>query len=356
MTGLKWQGDKLLVLDQTLLPGTEEWVSCSGADDVAKCIVSMKVRGAPAIGAAAAFGVALEAAEAYRQVSEHTAAQMYPQLEEAIVRLGKTRPTAVNLFWALDRMSNALAECRSSEATGEQVVTTLRAVAAAIAAEDVQVNRAIGRHGLDLFRGPVSVLTHCNTGSLATVEYGTALGVIRALHEQGWINNVYVDETRPFLQGARLTAYELGLEGISHTLITDSMAGHFMKEGSVNAVLVGADRIAANGDTANKIGTYSLAVLCHHHGIPFYVAAPTSTFDLSTPSGESIPIEYRDDREVLEWLGKRSAPARTSGINPAFDVTPAELIEGIITEHGVIYLPDKQRIANFFREVGGDES
>lgn len=356
MTGLKWQGDRLLVLDQTLLPGTEEWVSCLGADDVAKCIVSMKVRGAPAIGAAAAFGVALEAVEAYRQVSEHAAAQMYPQLEDAMVRLGKTRPTAVNLFWALDRMRKALAECRGTEATGEQVVATLRFAAEAIAAEDIQVNRAIGRHGLNLFRGPVSVLTHCNTGSLATVEYGTALGVIRALHEHGWMKKVYVDETRPFLQGARLTAYELGLEGISHALITDSMAGHFMKEGSVDAVLVGADRIAANGDTANKIGTYSLAVLCHHHGIPFYVAAPTSTFDLFTPSGESIPIEYRDDREVLEWLGQRSAPTTTSGINPAFDVTPAELIEGIITEHGVIYLPDRQRIANFFREVGGDES
>jgi methylthioribose-1-phosphate isomerase len=356
LTGLKWQRDRLLVLDQTLLPGTEQWIACTRADEVADCILEMKVRGAPAIGAAAAFGVALEAIHAHQESPDHSSAKLYPQIENAIAHLGHTRPTAVNLFYALDRMKQTLAKCQQTEATPAQVVDTLTDIAEAIAAEDVKVNRAIGQYGLGLFRGPVSILTHCNTGSLATVEYGTALGVIRALHQQGWIKNVYVDETRPFLQGARLTAYELGLEGIAHSLITDSMAGHFMKQGVVDAVLVGADRIAANGDTANKIGTYSLAVLCHHHGIPFYVAAPTSTFDLATPTGDGIPIEYRDAQEVLEWLGQRSAPEGTSGLNPAFDVTPADLIEGIITEHGVIHLPDKQQIETFFQEARGEES
>lgn len=357
MTGLRWTGDALLVLDQTLLPTVEEWISCRTALEVADCIVSMKVRGAPAIGAAAAYGVALAAAslcDGPAIVENET----YDALYRAVDSLAKTRPTAVNLFWALDRMKRTIEECRQIDATMQQLADTLRDVAVAIAAEDVQVNRAIGTHGAGLFRGSVSVLTHCNTGSLATVEYGTALGVIRALFERNWIQQVLVDETRPFLQGARLTAYELGAEGIPHKLITDSMAGHFMKMGQVDAVIVGADRIAANGDTANKIGTYSLAVLCQYHGIPFYVAAPTSTFDRSTVSGDDIPIEYRHEREVLEWMGQRSAPGNTEALNPAFDVTPSELISAIVTELGVIHLPTKERIEAFFeeQEKGGTSS
>ncbi|KPV44852.1 S-methyl-5-thioribose-1-phosphate isomerase [Alicyclobacillus ferrooxydans] len=353
MTGLQWNGDELLVLDQTLLPGKSEWVRCTTADAVADCIVSMKVRGAPAIGAAAAFGVAVEARRLITEHADLKPSELTAKLKDTVERLGKTRPTAVNLFWALDRMAKSLQECTATGCTNAQIAAALREIAEAIARDDVAVNRAIGRYGMSLFHGPVSLLTHCNTGSLATVEYGTALGVIRALHEQGWVKQVWVDETRPFLQGARLTAYELGEEGITHTLITDSMAGHFMKMGEVDAVIVGADRIAANGDTANKIGTYSLAVLCQHHGIPFYVAAPLSTFDLQTRFGGDIPIEYRNEREVLEWMGQRTAPEGTAGMNPAFDVTPAELISAIITEQGVIHVPDRERIERFWAEQGG---
>jgi methylthioribose-1-phosphate isomerase len=226
----------------------------------------------------------------------------------------------------------------------ETLVQNLVREAEQIAAEDVATNRAIGRHGAALFDRPVQILTHCNTGSLATVDYGTALGVIRALHEQGKLIHVWVDETRPFLQGARLTAYELNREGIPHTLVTDNMAAHFMKLGKVDAVLVGADRIALNGDTANKIGTYGLAVLCAYHNIPFYVAAPLSTFDAKLESGDQIPIEERSTREVTSISGTEIAPKGTAAAHPAFDVTPHELITGIITERGVIHRPDANSV------------
>jgi methylthioribose-1-phosphate isomerase len=334
---LRWHDNVLELLDQTALPQSEVWVTCRNADEVARAIVEMKVRGAPAIGAAAAYGVALEA---LRQ-QELDMASFRNELDAALSRLAATRPTAVNLFWAIERMRNTL---HAPAPDVDTLVQNLVREAEQIAAEDVATNRAIGRHGAALFDRPVQILTHCNTGSLATVDYGTALGVIRALHEQGKLVHVWVDETRPFLQGARLTAYELNREGIPHTLVTDNMAAHFMKLGKVDAVLVGADRIALNGDTANKIGTYGLAVLCAFHNIPFYVAAPLSTFDAKLETGEHIPIEERSTVEVTSIAGTEIAPKGTTAAHPAFDVTPHELITGIITERGVIHRPDANSV------------
>jgi methylthioribose-1-phosphate isomerase len=327
----------LLLLDQTLLPRTETWLTCQTSEDVADAIIAMKVRGAPAIGAAAAFAIALEA----KRLQNMDMDAFRASISNSLRRLGETRPTAVNLFWAIERMRATLHEAVGSV---EDVAGRLVKEAEHIADEDIQTNRHIGKHGADLFTAPVNILTHCNTGSLATVEYGTALGVIRSLHESGKLKHVWVDETRPYLQGARLTAYELTEDGIDHTLITDSMAGHFMKLGEVDAVIVGADRIAANGDTANKIGTYTLAVLCHYHQIPFYVAAPSSTFDLKITSGTEIPIEQRNSDEVLRLQGVAIAPIQTIAAHPAFDVTPHSLIRGIITEHGVIHYPNIQSV------------
>jgi methylthioribose-1-phosphate isomerase len=334
---LRWHDNVLELLDQTALPQSEVWITCRSAEDVARAIVEMKVRGAPAIGAAAAYGVALEALS-----QKHLdMATIRAVLDAALSRLAATRPTAVNLFWAIERMRNTLHAPAPDVAT---LVQNLVSEAEQIAAEDVATNRAIGRHGAALFDEPVQILTHCNTGSLATVDYGTALGVIRALHEHGNLVHVWVDETRPFLQGARLTAYELNREQIPHTLITDNMAAHFMKLGKVDAVLVGADRIALNGDTANKIGTYGLAVLCAYHNIPFYVAAPLSTFDAKLETGDEIPIEERSTVEVTSIAGKEIAPHGTKAAHPAFDVTPHTLITGIITERGVIHRPDATRV------------
>ncbi len=312
---IRWHGDRLELLDQRLLPDQTVYVTCRTAAEVAQAIKDMVVRGAPAIGCAAAFGVVL---------SKGT-----PQSYEI---LAKSRPTAVNLFWALERMKKA---------------TDLKSEAEAIFAEDLAANRALGKLGAELLPQGARVMTHCNAGALATAGYGTALGVVRAAKEKHI--SVVACETRPYLQGARLTAYEMVQEGIPVTLVTDSMAGHLMSRGEIDAVIVGADRIAANGDVANKIGTYSLAVLAKRHGIPFYVAAPLSTFDLAIPDGSHIPIEERPAGEVTGYRGTRWAPEGVSVRNPAFDVTPAELVTGIICEKGVVLSPDRERLETLLK-------
>lgn len=318
------------MIDQRRLPSEEMIHRYSTVAEVAEAIRAMVIRGAPAIGIAAAMGYVL-AARAQEEITVE-------RLREARASLAATRPTAVNLFWALERMDQhtaSLSGCDRSTA-----LASLHAEALAIHEEDIGLNRAMGQHGLSLFpEDTLNILTHCNTGSLATGGLGTALGVIHACHSAGKAVHVWVDETRPYLQGARLTAWECLKEGIPATLITDSMAGFFMQRGKVDAVIVGADRVAANGDAANKIGTYSLAVLCKHHGIPFYVAAPTSTLDLSTPHGDDIPIEERSAEEVREIKGVSIAPAGIPVRHPAFDVTPAALISGIVTEQGVARAP-----------------
>ncbi len=311
---IRWKGNRLELLDQRLLPGKISYVKCTSAAQVAKAIKDMVVRGAPAIGCAAAFGVVLGKGSA-----------------SSFEILAKSRPTAVNLFWALDRMRKA---------------KDLEAEAKAIYDEDLAANRAMGKLGAELIPSSARVMTHCNAGALATAGYGTALGVIRSSRKK--ITNVIVNETRPYLQGARLTAWELVQEGIPCTLITDSMAGHLMSRGEVDVIVVGADRIAANGDTANKIGTYPLAVLAKRHGIPFYVVAPLSTFDLKISSGKEIPIEERPAGEVTGYRATRWAPDGVSVRNPAFDVTPAELITGIVCEKGVILAPDREQIRKLF--------
>jgi methylthioribose-1-phosphate isomerase len=330
---IRWDGDRLLLLDQTALPSEERTREYTRWQDVAEAIRSLVVRGAPAIGCAAAFGLTLAA----RQSSARDADGFLSDLEDAAKGLAATRPTAVNLFWALDRMRTvARAERGLSLADLRQ---RLLAEAQAILEEDVAGNRALGAHGASLVPEHARILTHCNAGALATAGYGTAVGVIRAAHERGRVAMVWVDETRPVMQGSRLTAWEMVKEGIPHRLISDVAAGFVMKRGEVDLVVTGADRIAANGDTANKIGTYSVAVLARHHGIPFYVAAPFSTIDASIPSGAAIPIEERDGNEVRRTAGRQTAPAETPVYNPAFDVTPAELIAGIITERGVFRFP-----------------
>lgn len=328
------QQQAAVLIDQTRLPGETVWVVCRTADDVADAIRSMRIRGAPAIGVAAAYGLALGA----RAYAAEDAAGFLEHVDGIARMLLETRPTAVNLRWSLER-GTALAH-RVAPAEGvARTQAALLDLADTMADEDVAVNRRMGAFGSTLLSDPASVLTHCNTGALATVDYGTALGVIRAAHESGKRIHVWVDETRPFLQGARLTAWELMQLQIPMTLITDSMAGHFMQRGQVDAVLVGADRIAANGDTANKIGTYSLGVLAHEHDIPFYVVAPTSTIDLSLPTGAAIPIEERSPSEVVNIAGRTIAPRGVRAAHPAFDVTPARLITAIVTEQGVLRAP-----------------
>lgn len=321
------------LIDQRRLPLEFTVLECRDYRQVAEAIRTLAVRGAPAIGVAAAAGLALAA----RELAERPAAEFWSGLEAAAEHLRQTRPTAVNLFWAIDR---AMAFARSlGDAPPAQVAQDLHAYTVRLAEEDVSTNRRMAELGRELIRDGDGVLTHCNTGSLATVDWGTALGVIRAAHEQGKRIHLYVDETRPVLQGARLTAWEALQYGIPATLITDNMAGHFMRLGKIQICFVGADRIAANGDTANKIGTYSVAVLAREHGIPFYVVAPTSTVDLSIPSGEQIPIEERKHEEVTHIGGVQVAPTGIGVANPAFDVTPARYITGIITEQGIIYPP-----------------
>ena len=328
------------LIDQTALPGALRTIDCRDAIDVREAIRTMKVRGAPAIGVAAAYGMALPALT-YRGTHPSS---LLGSLQETAGRMKEARPTAVNLAWAVDRML-AVAERYllnagdlDSDLPREAAQALLRE-AHAIAEEDVAMCRQMGAHGAALIPESASILTHCNTGSLATVEYGTALGVIRAAAEAGKQLHVYVDETRPFLQGARLTAWELQQEGIPQTLISDNMAGHFIMRGAVDLVIVGADRIAANGDVANKIGTYTLAVLCKENGLPFYVAAPTSTIDLSLGSGDEITIEERSSDEVTHLAGHRIAPEGVHAAHPAFDVTPNRYVTAIITEQGVHRAP-----------------
>ena len=333
ITPLRWAGDRLILVDQTRLPVKEVERSCATWPEVADAIRTLVVRGAPAIGVAAAFGVALAA----RRSGARDFEGLLADLEEAIKGLGATRPTAVNLFWALERMRRFILAGRGKPL--DEVRAGLLVEAQAILDEDLAANRAIGAHGAALVPANARILTHCNAGALATAGYGTALGVIRAAHAQGKVALVWVDETRPVLQGSRLTAWELVKEGIPHRLISDVAAASVMKSGEVDLVVTGADRIAANGDTANKIGTYGVAVLARHHGIPFYVAAPFSTIDPAIASGAAIVIEERDPAEVRSLGGRQTAPVESPVYNPAFDVTPAEMIAAIITERGVYRPP-----------------
>jgi len=324
------EGGELRMLDQRLLPGDEAWLRLSRAPEIAVAIRDMAVRGAPAIGVAAAYGAAFS-------LRSGRSTPMAERFATARRLLASTRPTAVNLFWALERMQQRFE--REAGAGDAAVEAALVEEADAIAAEDIEACRAIGRHGAELLRGERAVLTHCNAGALATAGYGTALGVIRGAVEAGKRIRVLADETRPFLQGARLTAWELSRDGIPVELITDGMAGHFLSRGEVEAVVVGADRIAANGDVANKIGTYGLGVLAKENGIPFYVAAPTTTVDLACPDGAAIPIEERSPAEVLRFAGVPIAPEGVSARHVAFDVTPARYVTAIVTERGIARPP-----------------
>ncbi|HUX46889.1 MAG TPA: S-methyl-5-thioribose-1-phosphate isomerase [Desulfosporosinus sp.] len=333
MKALEWLGNALRILNQTKLPVEIVYRDAMSFEDVAEAIINMEVRGAPAIGAAAAYGFALGAIQ-YQGDRDGL-----PSFMEVVQdRLEATRPTAVNLSWALRRMEDRLRECWDVDDLDE-VRRVLIEEADRIAEDDRRMNRLIGKHGNEIVPEKANILTHCNAGALATVEYGTALGVIRAANEAGKGIHVFADETRPFLQGARLTTMELLRDNIPVTLIADNMAGYLMQQGKVDLVIVGADRIAANGDTANKIGTYSVAVLAQAHGIPFYVAAPTSTIDLKVATGQEIPIEQRPDKEMRECFGVQVAPAEVNVYNPGFDVTPAKYITGIITEKGIVVAP-----------------
>ncbi|HTF13877.1 MAG TPA: S-methyl-5-thioribose-1-phosphate isomerase [Burkholderiales bacterium] len=339
---LRWRDARLELIDQRLLPARFEYISCTSAAEVADAIRSMVVRGAPAIGCAAAFGIALEAGrQRDRPPREFEAA-----MEAAFKVLAASRPTAVNLFWALDRMRVVLAA--SGKDDPKSAAAKLAEAALALFRADVETNRAIGRAGAAHVPDGARVLTYCNTGSLATAGHGTALGVIRSARDQGKRISVVASETRPYLQGARLTAWELIQEKIPVTLIADNMAGHLMRLGKIDLVLVGADRIAANGDVANKIGTYTLAVLAERHHIPFYVAAPLSSIDIAVADGSAIPIEERGALEVTGYAGVQWAPEGVGVANPAFDITPAELVSGLFTEKGVITRPDKLKIRALF--------
>jgi methylthioribose-1-phosphate isomerase len=333
---IEWTDEGVVMIDQRLLPGEETYPVFRTYQEVAAAIRDMVIRGAPAIGVAAAMGVAVgaRAVDAALAPAEFDAA-----LEPVYETLAATRPTAVNLFWAIERMRRVARDARAAGADNAALVARLVVEARGMHDEDIEANREMGRFGAELMPAEGTVLTHCNAGALATAGYGTALGVIRAAVEAGKRVAVFADETRPFLQGARLTAWELHKDDIPVTLITDSMAGHFMKSGKIDCVVVGSDRIAANGDVANKIGTYSVAVLAHENNIPFYVAAPTSTVDLDCPTGDEIPIENRDIAEVTTVGNRVLAPEGIEVANPAFDVTPARYVTAIITERGVAREP-----------------
>ena len=332
---LSWTDEGVRFIDQTRLPLEESYVLATTYEEVADVIVTMVVRGAPAIGVSAAYGVVLGT----MKTEATTPSEFAPEFDQICARLAATRPTAVNLFWAIDRMRSLFGNLRASDATLNQIKQRLLAEAHAMYNEDIAACKAMGAFGGELLPQEGGVLTHCNAGALATCGYGTALGVIRAAVEQGKQIHVYADETRPFLQGARLTAWELMADGIPTTVICDNMAASLMRRGRIQAVVVGADRIAANGDTANKIGTYNVAILAREHGIPFYVAAPRSTVDLATPTGDAIPIEERPAVEVTHHGGKQLTPNGVGICNPAFDVTPARLVTAIITERGVVRPP-----------------
>src|SRR5437899_7082466 len=341
--------DAVVMVDQRKLPGQEIYVRCKTAAEVARAIKTMVIRGAPAIGVAAAMGIALGMRTSKATGTQKFAAEFYKICE----LMAATRPTAVNLFWAIDRMKRAFAAAAGAGESVDQIKDRLDREAQLIHDEDVASCRAMGAYGAAVVPADARILTHCNAGALATAGYGTALGVIRGAVEQGKRVAVFADETRPFLQGARLTAWELVRDGINTTVITDNMAGALMRQGKVNFVVVGADRIAANGDTANKIGTYTVAVLARGHGIPFYVPAPLSTIDLDTPDGQHIPIEERSAREVTHVGSTRVAPAGARIWNPAFDVTPHNLIAGIITERGIFRAPYTESLKRAFEQHAG---
>lgn len=330
---IEWKGDRIRILDQRRLPQAVRYLDCRDASSVAKAIRTMAIRGAPAIGVAAAMGIALAA----KRTKSPQPGVFLKRVEKVCQQMRQTRPTAINLFWAVDRMKKILGRINSN--TVHEIKSELEEEALRIYREDIEVNLRIGGNGKALIHDGEGVLTHCNAGALATAGYGTALGVIYAAWDEGKRFRVFVDETRPLLQGCRLTAWELAQEKIPVTVLTDNMAGWLMRQGKINLVLVGADRIARNGDTANKIGTYSLAVLANCHRIPFYVAAPTSTLDLTLASGRDIPIEERAPEEVTHFRGKRIAPNGIDVFNPAFDVTPHSLIHGIITEKRIVRKP-----------------
>ena len=340
---LAWTPEGVRFLDQTRLPLEESYRLATTYEEVAEIIVTMVVRGAPAIGVSAAYGIALGALRSKAENAERFA----PEFEAICARLAGTRPTAVNLFWAIDRMKSLFARLRASGASLPEMQQKLLAEAQRMYDEDIAACKAMGALGGELLPAEGGVLTHCNAGALATCGYGTALGVIRSAVEQGKRIHVYADETRPFLQGARLTAWELMADGIPTTVICDNMAATLMRQGKIQAVVVGADRIAANGDVANKIGTYNVAILAREHNIPFYVAAPWSTIDLATPTGEAIPIEERPAREVTHHAGKQLTPDGVGICNPAFDVTPSRYVAAIITERGVLRAPYAESLRDF---------
>ncbi len=330
---LEWTEQGVRFLDQTKLPTEETYVTCKTHEQVADVIRNMVVRGAPAIGVAAAMGIAL----GVNNSKAESTGDLKRDFDQVCDAIGKTRPTAVNLFWAIRRMQEKFERVRVRPVA--HIKQALVEEARCMHAEDIAANQAMGRHGATLMPASGGVLTHCNAGALATAGYGTALGVIRAAVEQGKKIQVYADETRPFLQGSRLTAWELMKDGIPTTVISDNMAGAMMRQGKINAIVVGADRIAANGDVANKIGTYTVAVLAKEHGIPFYVAAPISTVDLACPDGSQIPIEQRNRKEITHIAGKQMVPDGVAIENPAFDVTPAQYVAAIITEKGIARAP-----------------
>ena len=338
MKTIEWKDGKVFLIDQRKLPLKYKIINCSSYQEVAEAIKKMKIRGAPAIGVAAAFGIALAAysskADTYKEFSL--------DMEKAKKCLALTRPTAVNLFWALERMTNLINIKKDVDLF--ELKDIILQEAKDIAREDIEINKAMGRYGASLIKDGDNILTHCNAGALATVDHGTALGVIRTVFNEGKKIHVYVDETRPVLQGARLTAWELMQEKIPFTLIADNMAGFLMSQKKINLIIVGADRIARNGDVVNKIGTYSLSVLARENKVPFYVAAPISTIDVSLKSGKEIPIEERNPKEITHLLGKQIAPTGVKVFNPAFDLTPHRYVEAIITEKGIIRKPFEKNI------------
>ncbi len=336
--------DAVVMIDQRKLPGEERYVRCKTAAEVARAIKTMVIRGAPAIGVAAAMGIAL----GMRRSKATGTRQFAVEFNKICDLMAGTRPTAVNLFWAIARMKRSFGDGARAGESVDELRRRLEAEADAIHDEDLASCQTMGRHGAEVVPANARILTHCNAGALATAGYGTALGVIRAAAEQGKVAQVYADETRPFLQGARLTAWELVRDQVPTTVITESMAGPLMRQGGIDMVVVGADRIAANGDVANKIGTYTVATMARAHNVPFYVAAPLSTIDLSTPDGSKIPIEQRTPKEVTHLGTTRLTPEGASIWNPAFDVTPHELIAGIITERGIARAPYGESLARLF--------
>ncbi len=347
---IDWKDDAVVMIDQRKLPGAEVYVTCRTPQQVAKAIKTMVIRGAPAIGVAAAMGLALGVRQSTATGTQKLATEFYKLCD----LMAGTRPTAVNLFWAIDRMKRVFGAEVNAGASVEQIKARIVQESARIHDEDVASCRAMGLHGAALVPETARILTHCNAGALATAGYGTALGVIRGAIEAGKRVSVLADETRPFLQGARLTAWELTRDGIETTVITDNMAGAMMHQGQVDLVVVGADRIAANGDVANKVGTYSVAVLAKEHGIPFYVAAPVSTIDLATPDGSRIPIEERGAREVTHVGATMLTPPEARVRNPAFDVTPNRYVTAIITERGVAVQPYTETLAGMVGGIRGE--